>query len=496
MIEKSGGGMGIFTQLFGSQQRNGGAQAASAPEAAVHDVREAQVIVVGAGLAGLTAARRLTEAGVSVLVVEARERVGGRTYTRPASDGTLLDLGGQWIGPTQQRMLALAEELGAATFKTYDTGNNVQYSGGQRQTYSGPIPTTDPLASADVIEAMLSLNMMAREVPLEAPWQAASAAEWDAQTVETWLQANVASEGARNLLELGVQAVFSAEPHDLSLLHFLFYVHSAGGLMDLLGVTAGAQERRFHQGAQYVSLKLAERLGARVLLNTPVHTIAQDYSSVRVIADTLEVRAERVIVAIPPTLAGRLRYRPALPGYRDQYTQRIPMGTVIKVQCLYPTPFWRAAGLTGQASSDSGAVRITFDNTPERGAPGVLLGFIEGDDGRAWGRRSQEERRAAVLECLVRYFGAEAGEPLDYVEQSWAEEEYSRGCYAGYMPPGVWTAYGEAVRAPIGRIHWAGTETATIWNGYMEGAVQSGERAAAEVGLALGIAVDPRNETQ
>jgi monoamine oxidase len=165
------------------------------------------------------------------------------------------------------------------------------------------------------------------------------------------------------------------------------------------------------------------------------------------------------------------------------------MGTIIKVQCLYPDPFWRAAGLTGQATSDSGAVRITFDNSPEQGTPGVLLGFIDGEQGRIWGRQSRENRRAAVLDRLVRYFGKEAGNPIEYMEQCWAEEEYIRGGYAGYMPPGVWTAYGAALREPIGPIHWAGTETATVWSGYMDGALQSGERAAAEVAADLGVSL-------
>ncbi len=256
--------------------------------------------------------------------------------------------------------------------------------------------------------------------------------------------------------------------------------------MDLLGVTGGAQERRFVGGAQQVAERVAAALGERLIRNTPIHTITQDDAGVRVVGDGLVVTAQQAIIALPPTLAGRLRYQPPLPGLRDQLTQRLPMGTVIKTQCLYPTPFWRAAGLTGQASSDSGAVRVTFDNTPPSGAPGVLLGFIEGDEGRAWGQRTADERRAATLDCLARYFGDEARNPIEYVEQSWAEEEYTRGCYAGYMPPGVWSQFGPALRAPIGRLHWAGTETATIWNGYMDGAVQSGERAAAEALAALG----------
>jgi monoamine oxidase len=443
--------------------------------------RHTDVVIVGAGLAGLTAARALTAAGVDVVVLEARERVGGRTYTRPASDGTLIDHGGQWIGPTQERLAALAEAVGVKTFRSYDSGNNIEYKRGQRTIYSGTIPMSEPEVTMEVVEMLLNLSVMASEVPLDAPWTAPRAAEWDAQTMATWAERNVQNEGARDLLTLVIESVFSVEPRDLSLLPFLFYVHSGGNLNMLLSVTGGAQESRFVGGAQAVSNRVAEALGERVILNAPVRTIIQDDMGVLVESDALSVRARRAIIAIPPALAGRLLYRPALPGYRDQFTQRMPMGTVIKVHCLYDTPFWRDEGLSGQVVSDAGIIRITYDNSPESGRPGVLLTFIEGDEGRAWGRRSPEERRAAVLECLVRYFGEKAGRPYEYLEQNWAEEEYTRGCYAGVMPPGVWIAYGEALRAPVGRLHWAGTETATVWMGYMDGAIQSGERAAAEV---------------
>lgn len=447
---------------------------------AIHE-RQTEVVIVGAGLAGLAAARKLVSSGMDVIVLEARERVGGRTYTVSASDGTLLDLGGQWVGPTQHRILALAEAVGATTFPTYVDGQNIEYRNGQRSTYSGAIPMHDPQVAMEAVEAILELNIMAQDVPLDAPWRAAHADLWDAQTVDHWMDRNVTSEGARMWMTLAVQAVFSAEPRDLSLLHFLFYIHSGGNLNELVSVTRGAQEKRFHLGAQIIAKRVADALGERVVLNAPVHTIYQDEQSVRVESDRVTISAQRAILALPPTLAGRLRYRPKLPALRDQLTQRVPMGTVIKVQCLYDAPFWREDGLSGQVASDSGLVRITFDNSPESGTPGVLLSFIEGDEGRRWGRRSLEERRAAVLNCLVQYFGEKAGQPYQYVEQNWAEEEYSRGCYAGYMPPGVWTMYGEALRAPIGRLHWAGTETATVWNGYMDGAIQSGERAANEV---------------
>ena len=444
-----------------------------------------EVIIVGAGLAGLTAARELTAAGIDVVVLEARDRVGGRTCTQPASDGTLIDMGGQWIGPTQHHLIRLAEQVGASTFPTYVDGENIEYRDGQRSTYSGAIPMHDPMVTMELIETMLELNMIAQEVPLDAPWNASSALEWDSQTVDTWIRDHNLSEGARMWITLAIQAIFSAEPRDLSLLHALFYIHSGGSLNELISVTRGAQESRFHGGAQILSNRVAEALETRVILNAPVHTIIQNEQGVRVECDELVVTGQRIIVAIPPTLAGLLRYRPPLPGLRDQLTQRMPMGTVIKVHCLYETPFWRADGLSGQAASDDGIVRITFDNSPPAGTPGILMGFIEGNEGRYWGQRREEERKAAVLACLVRYFGEQAGNPYEYIEQNWAEEEYSRGCYAGYMPPGVMTAYGKALREPVGRIHWSGTETAQVWNGYMSGAVESGERAASEILTAL-----------
>lgn len=448
-------------------------------------LRRADVVVVGAGLAGLTAARVLARAGIDVVVLEARDRVGGRTYSRAASDGTIIDLGGQWIGPTQDRMAELAEECGLTTFPTYNEGKNIEFYGGERHDYEGALPMGDPLAMMEVVEAMLDLNLMAAEVPLEAPWSAAEAVEWDGQTVETWMQARIESEHTRYLMTLAVESVFSVEPRDLSLLHLLFYVRSGGSLNRLISIVDGAQERRFHAGAQSIARCLAAHLGERVVLNAPVHTLHHDEQGVRVASDALIVQARRAVIAIPPTLAGRLRYRPALPGYRDQLTQRIPMGTVIKVHCLYERPFWRDAGYSGQVTSDQGAVRVTFDNSPADGSTGVLMGFIEGDEGRAWGRKTREERETEVLACFAAYFGAEAAHPFAYEELNWSDEEYSRGCYAGVMAPGAWLGYGEALRQPIGPLHWAGTETATLWNGYMDGAVQSGERVAQEVLAAL-----------
>jgi len=445
------------------------------------------VIVIGAGYAGVTAAVTLADAGADVLLVEARDRVGGRTLSERLPDGTLVDHGGQWAGPTQRRLLALAEREEVATFPTHDTGENVEWRDGTPYRYTGLIPSSDPEAVAESITAMLDLNLMALEVPVDAPWKAPEAAEWDAITVQSWLDAEVEHPGARQNLTLAVEAVFSAQPADLSLLHFLFYTHAAGGLTPLLGVTGYAQDRRFVLGAQETANRLAATLGDRVLLGSPVRAVRQGEDGVEVRYDGGSTTGRYAVVALPPALAGRLSYSPALPGLRDQLTQRMPMGTVIKCHAVYETPFWRGDGLSGQVTADTGAVRVVFDNSPADGSRGVLMGFIEGEQGRIWGARSQDDRRREFLDLMTRTFGPQAAEPITYVDKVWADDEWARGGYAGLMPPGGWTSYGEALRAPVGRLHWAGTETATAWNGYIDGAIESGERAAREVLARLGI---------
>jgi monoamine oxidase len=441
---------------------------------------------VGARLAGLVAARDLVAAGAEVVVLEARDRVGGRTLTLPAADGTPIDHGAQWIGPTQDRVAALAASVGVTTYPTWDRGLHTEFRDGRARRFGGQLPASDPGTAVAMGLAVRELDAMAAEVPPEAPWNAERAPLWDSQTVESWLQARVGTEGARSWLRTAVRSTLAAEPGDLSLLHTLFFIRSAGGYARLIETAGGAQERRFHQGAQAISIRLAEALGERVVLGAPVRVVTHDPGGVVVEADARAVAARRAILAVPPALAGRVAYRPPLPGWRSQLTQRVPMGSVVKVHALYDEPFWRHDGLSGLAVGDHGPVEIVYDNSPDGGTPGVLVGFIEGQDARAWGRRSPADRRAATLECLVRYFGEPAGRPRELLERSWADEEYSGGCFAGYFPPGVWTAYGQGLREPVGPLHWAGTETATVWNAHMDGAVRSGERAAAEVLAALG----------
>jgi monoamine oxidase len=443
--------------------------------------QEADLVVVGAGLAGLAAAREAVDSGASVVVVEARDRVGGRVLNHDLGGGAVVEVGGQWIGPTQDRLAALAKELSVETFPTHGEGENViEYSGSLRR-YSGTIPRINPLVLLDVERAQRRLNRLARRVPLEAPWRADHAARLDAQTPAAWMRRNLATRPGRALLQLGIEAVWAAQPEEMSLLHLLFYIHSAGSLELLFDTEGGAQQDRFVGGSQLVPLRMAEQLGAqRLVLGSPVRRIEHGADGVMIHADGAVARGRRAIVAMAPPLAGRIAYDPPLPGYRDQLTQRMPLGTVAKCMAIYDEPFWRAEGLSGQGMSDTGPVKLTYDNSPPDGSPGVLLGFLEGRHARELGRIAADERRTAVVDCFARLFGPRAARPDSYVERLWAEEEWSRGCYGCHMPTGGWTSYGPALHEPVGPLHWAGAECATVWNGYMDGAVRSGQRAAEE----------------
>jgi monoamine oxidase len=449
--------------------------------------RHVDVVVVGAGLAGLTAARQLVRARKSVLVLEARDRVGGRTLGQSIGEGEIADMGAGFIGPTQDHIAALAREMGVRTFKTYNEGSNVQYFDGKRSLYPATGLPTDPGFVKD-LPALLSLDAMAREVPVDAPWKASCAREWDSQTLETWKQANLSTANGKATLDAIVQPNWGAEPRDLSLLFVVFYIAAAGNertpgsIVRLSTTPGGAQETRFVGGTQLIALRLAERLGSRVVLESPVRGITRLDHAVRVKSDRVDVEARRVIVAIPPTLTAEIEYHPKMHARRVQLVQRYPAGWNIKCEAVYDTPFWRAAGLSGQvAPSDTGPPTSTFDTSPPDGRPGVLLGFVGGDQARRWGPKHTADRRRAVLEAFATYFGDQALHPRRYVEADWATEVWTRGCPTGYTAPGALYEHGRFIRRPIGRIHWAGTETSTYWNGYMDGAVRSGKRAAREV---------------
>jgi monoamine oxidase len=450
-------------------------------------MHDCDVVVVGAGLAGLTAARELGGAGLDMRVLEARDRVGGRTLSQPVGEHPedLIELGGQWVGPTQHEVLSLAQDLGIETYPTHATGRNLfEDQRGKLKRYRGTIPMLAPHVMLDYGRADLKLKRLIKRVDPDAPWEAEDAERLDEQTFATWIRRNAKTKTAREAISVACRAVFAVEPADVSLLHILFYAASGGGWDDLLDTEGGAQQDRLAGGTQQLSVRMAEELGERVELSAPVRAIRSDGESVAV----GEVRARRAIVAVPPALAGRIEYDPPLPGPRDQLTQRMPMGSVIKCMAVYDEPFWRDDGLSGQAISLPGPAQVVFDNTPPNGSPG-LIGFLEGREARELAAVPEAERREAVLRGFQRLFGRRAAHPVLYVDKDWSAEPYSRGCYGGVFGPGAWTSFGRLLREPVGRIHWAGTETATRWMGYLDGAIQSGRRAAAEVLRAEGSAV-------
>jgi len=439
------------------------------------------VVIIGAGFAGLAAARALRAAGRLVVVLEARDRVGGRVKNHQIGAGNIVEVGGQWIGPAQTRANDVCRELGLEWFPTYNEGENLLDYRGKQRRYTGEIPPLPKLGLADLGQSQLRFDRLAKTVPLDEPWTARNADRLDRQTFATWIRRNTQTASARFFWQVFANAVFAAEPHDMSLLHALFYTHSGQGTNSLIGVANAAQQDRVVGGTQLIADRLAADLGDTVQLSQPVRTIEQDDDGVTAGTDTGRVRGAYAIVAIPPALASRIAYAPALPALRDQLTQKMPQGSVIKINVVYAEPFWRGGGLSGQAAGDHAPIAFTFDNSPPSGTPGVLVCFLEGADARHYGQLHAKERRDAVVGSLRGYFGPKASDPVDYVELDWSAEEWTRGCYGAHLAPGTLTQFGPALRAPIGRIHWAGTETAAAWAGYMDGALTSGERAAREI---------------
>jgi len=448
------------------------------------------VVVVGAGFAGLTAARELTGAGRSVVVLEARDRVGGRTCTEEHL-GTWIDLGGQWIGPGQDRIEALVAELGFRTYPQTEAGDDVILDGDGARRVANVAFGFDDDELTSYLELVGALEAIAEQVPLEAPWSAPQAQEWDAMSLAEWVRTHGVVERVAGLFEVGVQAVFAASSAQLSLLHAAHYLHSAGGWSKLTDSEGGAQQDRVEGGMQPVAERLASRLpDGTMRLFHAVTSIAQHDDGVRIgvsaPAGPTELEAERVVVAVPPTLAGRIAYDPPLGAQRDQLVQHMPQGSVVKFHVLYEEPWWRDEGLSGMVLAPGEPIGVTFDCTPPAGRPGLISGFFEGPAAVAAGEQTMEERRDVVVDVLARAMGERARDVAGYVDRDWSAEPFTRGCYGAHLPPGAWTVYGPALRRPVGRIHWAGTETAEHWTGYIDGAIDSGQRVAAEVLAALG----------
>ncbi len=443
---------------------------------------QADVIVVGAGLAGLNAARILRRRGLDVVVLEARERVGGRTWGVSVGE-SVFDFGGQWFGPKHERFSALVGELGLGVVQTYHEGRKVLDLAGRVGTYKGTIPRISPLKLIRLQLTVNRIEKLCKQVPLVAPWEVKHAALWDSMTVMDWMRCKVRNRDAIALMNSATRVIFGSDCSELSMLHFLFYLNSGGGLTQLIETHGGNQDSCIVGGAQLVSEGLAADVGT-LELKAPVRRVTQDSTGVTLDTDRGAWRGRRVIIAMPLPLIDRMTFSPAMPTLRDQLTQRVGMGATIKCVATYDAPFWRGAGFTGEAVNTTGPVGVTFDNVSDTGQA-ALLGFVVGAPARGWAERSADERRTTVLETFARYFGPEALKAKGYLEVDWATEPFSGGGPIATFPPGTLSVFGTALRQPVGLIHWAGTETAREYTGFMEGALESGERAAEEVTAAL-----------
>jgi monoamine oxidase len=438
------------------------------------------VLVVGAGVAGLKAARELLAAGRSVIVLEGKDRVGGRLKHAQVA-GRAVDLGGQWVGVGHDVLLAEAARFGVARIDQYESGKTVLELDGRITRFEGNVPKMPLLSLLELARLQKRWDRDMNSVPADAPWTAPKAAEWDGETLESWIVRNLHTRAAREFARLVPRGAWAAEARQVSYLWFLDALRSGTGLDYLMAVKGGGLDGKFKGGMHQIPRRMAEELGERIVLAAPVLKIAQDENGVRATTPKGDYAARFAIVAAPPGTVARIAFEPHLPAARDVLHQRMPMGAIVKVAIAYERAFWREQGFSGQIATDDDFLGLAMDDAQDGSAP-MLLCFIEGRhalDASAMGKTARKEK---VIASLVKFFGPEAASPIGYEDNDWLLEPYTHG-YVGHMPPGTMTRVGHALREPCGRIHWAGSETAEAFAGYIEGGLRSGIRAAREVCL-------------
>ncbi|WP_053385215.1 flavin monoamine oxidase family protein [Leucobacter celer] len=444
---------------------------------------ETDVVVIGAGVAGLTAAHRLRQRGREVLVLEARDRVGGRVKS-DLSNGFLIEVGGQWVAPDQERLLYLIDELGLETFKRYRAGEDIYLDReGRISRHTTELPPLDQRTLAEIEKLVDELDALSKQVdPLE-PWSHPQAAEFDALSFDAWLRGRSDDDRAIDFVAPFVSGGMLTKPAEtFSLLAALVMAASAGGFRDLADLDLVLDER-VAGGMHQVPARLAEEVGAeRIHLNTDVRAISHSADGVLVSAEGLTVRARSAVVALGPHLVSRIDFQPALPARKQQMLQQFSMGNVIKVQAYYDTPFWREQGLSGTTYGPYEIVHETYDNTAPDYPGGTLVGFVSDRRADEMYEMGEAERREAILGSIAKYFGLQALEPAFYYESDWINEEYTRGAYGTSPAIGSITRYEGLVRSSVGPIHFACSDIAGLGYTHIDGAIRMGERAAELIG--------------
>ncbi|MEE3850777.1 FAD-dependent oxidoreductase [Gordonia sp. LSe1-13] len=459
----------------------GGGRASAAPGDTV------DAVVVGGGLSGLAAAKTLVESGASVLVLEARNRPGGRVHNiKSPRLGATLDAGAEFIGPTQNHIAALAREYDVRTIPTYNQGDSVFWNSGNgtRMPAAVPLPLQAETLEAGVGLGRASIDALAG-FPVGEPWKHPNARYLDSLTWGQYSRQITSTPTGQALMQVAMSAPLSVRPDEVSALYFLNYIAASGDennpgtLIRLLSTDDGAQESLFEGGAALIPIRMARALGNRMVYNAPVRSISWSRGRAEVVSGAGTFRARKVIVAMSPAISDRIRYAPGLPAARVGLTNGYHMGAVSKFAALYRRPFWREKGLSGQVYGNGRPIDVTFESYAEDRH--ILMGFISAD---AMRRLDPAPESQIVRECIgnfVDYFGPEARDFIDYGIYKWDLDPWAQGGPVAVSSPGTLTKYGPALRAPVGPIHWAGTETADYWTGYMDGAVRSGKRAAREV---------------
>lgn len=453
---------------------------------------QAEVVVVGAGLSGLTSARRLAEQGVDVAVIEAKDRVGGRVARADLVPGKTIELGGRFTGPGMDDVFALAQEVGVDRFDAYMEGDAIWCYDGEptRFDWDAGIPLSR-LGEQEYRDALGELDRLARTVNPAAPWEAPRARQLDLMTFETWLEGNFTDSAARHALALDLVVFFSTAAVRTSMLHVVSFIAAMEGGTDGL---ANGERFRFVGGPFEIAHRVAAALGDRVHVGHPVRWLDWSDAGVTVHAEALEIRASRAIIAMSPADAPSIEFRPILPPQRSILHKLGQGGGGSANMMVYSEPFWRDEGLSGSSVGNHPCGTWTRDCSPPDGSPGVIVTFMirECPPGLPWGvppeiMATEASRRQGMTEALGQAFGPKALSPIDYIEQDWHDVPFTNGCQFA-MPPGLFTQTGAAFSDPIGPLHWSGTETAARYQMWMNGAVQSGERAASEVLARLGRA--------